>query len=100
MVRVIFIRHNTPLASNQVIWHLRLFFFSVAKDSGKVLVIIIYCFYNYYCPHYPGIYRHILAYVLLLLLLLLLLFSFSHQQSNNFNIKYNALFSKSCFGIK
>ena len=28
-----------------------------AKDSGKVLIIIIYCFYNYFIFCFPGVFR-------------------------------------------
>ena len=50
MVRVISIRHSTP-AGLKLTKLFGIYDFSVAKDSGKVLIIIIYCFYNYY--YYP-----------------------------------------------
>ena len=50
MVRVISIRHSTACwLQTEVISKLfGIYDFSVAKDSGKVLIIIIYCFYNYF----------------------------------------------------
>ena len=47
MVRVISIRHSTP-AGFKLTKLFGIYDFSVAKDSGKVVIIIIYCFYNYY----------------------------------------------------
>ena len=47
MVRVISIRRSTPAGFKQT----KLFGIDgilVAKDFGKVFIIIIYCFYNYY----------------------------------------------------
>ena len=52
MVRVIFIRHNTP-AGFKLTKLFGIYDFSVAKDSEKVLIIIIYCFYDHYCHHHP-----------------------------------------------
>ena len=50
MARVISIRHSTACwLQTEVISKLfGIYDFSVAKDSGKVLIIIIYCFYNYF----------------------------------------------------
>ena len=47
MVRVISIRHSTP-AGFKLTKLFGIYDFSVGKDSGKVLIIILYCFYNYY----------------------------------------------------
>ena len=47
MVRVICIRHSTT-AGFKLTKLFCIYDFSVEKDSGKVLIIIIYCFYNYY----------------------------------------------------
>ena len=47
MVRVICIRHSTT-AGFKLTKLFGIYDFSVEKDSGKVLIIIIYCFYNYY----------------------------------------------------
>ena len=46
MVRVISIGHSTP-AAFKLTKLFGIYDFSVAKDSGKVLIVIIYCFYNY-----------------------------------------------------
>ena len=46
MVRVICIRHSTT-AGFKLTKLFGIYDFSVEKDSGKVLIIIIYCFYNY-----------------------------------------------------
>ena len=51
MVRVISIPHST-LAGFKLTKLFGIYDFSVAKDSGKVLIIIIYCFYNYCCHLY------------------------------------------------
>ena len=51
MVTVIFIRHSTP-AGFKLTKLFGIYDFSVEKDSGKVLFIIIYCFYNYYYYYY------------------------------------------------
>ena len=47
MVRVISLRYSTPTGL-KLTKLFDIYDFSVAKDSGKVLIIIIYCFYNYY----------------------------------------------------
>ena len=47
MVRVICIRHSST-AGFKLTKLFGIYDFSVEKDSGKVLIIIIYCFYNYY----------------------------------------------------
>ncbi len=47
MVRVIAIRRTTP-ADFKLTKLFGIDDFSVAKDFGKVFIIIIYCFYNYY----------------------------------------------------
>ena len=47
MVRVISIRHSTP-AGFKLTKLFGIYDFSVAKDSGKVLIIIIYCYNNNY----------------------------------------------------
>ena len=49
MVRVICIRHSTT-AGFKLTKLFGIYDFSVEKDSGKVLIIIIYCFYNYCSP--------------------------------------------------
>ena len=46
MVRVICIRHSST-ARFKLTKLFGIYDFSVEKDSGKVLIIIIYCFYNY-----------------------------------------------------
>ena len=46
MVRVICIRHSST-AGFKLTKLFGIYDFSVEKDSGKVLIIIIYCFYNY-----------------------------------------------------
>ena len=48
MVRVICIRHSST-AGFKLTKLFGIYDFSVEKDSGKVLIIIIYCFYNYCC---------------------------------------------------
>ena len=53
MVRVICIRHSST-AGFKLIKLFGIYDFSVEKDSGKVLIIIIYCFYNYYIPAVPS----------------------------------------------
>ena len=47
MVRVICIRHSST-AGFKLTKLFGIYDFTVEKDSGKVLIIIIYCFYNYY----------------------------------------------------
>ena len=47
MVRVICIQHSST-AGFKLTKLFGIYDFSVEKDSGKVLIIIIYCFYNYY----------------------------------------------------
>ena len=47
MLRVISIRRCTP-AGFKLTKLFGIDDFSVAKDFGKVFIIIIYCFYNYY----------------------------------------------------
>ncbi len=47
MVRVISIRRTTP-ADFKLTKLFGIDDFSVAKEFGKVFIIIIYCFYNYY----------------------------------------------------
>ena len=47
MVRVICIRHSSTVGF-KLTKLFGIYDFSVEKDSGKVLIIIIYCFYNYY----------------------------------------------------
>ena len=51
MVRVISVRHSTP-AGFKLTELFGIYDFSVAKESGKVLIIIIDCFYNYYYYYY------------------------------------------------
>ena len=46
MVRVICIRHSST-AGFKLTKLFGTYDFLVEKDSGKVLIIIIYCFYNY-----------------------------------------------------
>ena len=48
MERVISIRHSTP-AGFKLTKLFGIYNFSIEKDSGELLIIIIYCFYNYYC---------------------------------------------------
>ena len=56
MVRVISIRHITP-AGFKLAKLFGIYDFSVAKDSGKILIIIIYCFYNYILRPYFSSFR-------------------------------------------
>ncbi len=51
MVRVISIRRTTP-ADFKLTKLFGIDDFSVAKDFGKVFIIIIYCFYNYNYYYY------------------------------------------------
>ena len=51
MVRVIYIRHSST-AGFKLTKLFGIYDFSVEKDSGKVFIIIIYCFYNYYYYYY------------------------------------------------
>ena len=52
MVRVICILHSST-AGFKLTKLFGIYDFSVEKDSGKVLIIIIYCFYNYYHTIHP-----------------------------------------------
>ena len=60
MVRVFCIRHSST-AGFKLTKLFGIYDFSVEMDSGKVLIVIIYCFYNCYYFFYlllPCIYRY------------------------------------------